>query len=168
VNTKFGSEVMDLNLDLRQRYGYRMRFDLVTNNGTGEHIFNQHAVFKNVHQLCVPGGVMLHILPFIPWVNHGFYNYNPVLFRDLGAANGYETLFLWVGDRWGERADLTDEPWVFREKHPKELSAVLRQFQNDVFVVCAYRKVRDSGFKVPMQGKYVGDIETEELRARYS
>lgn len=168
VNTKFGSEVMDLNVDLRQRYGYRNRFDLVTNNGTGEHIFNQCAVFKNVHQLCVPGGVMLHVLPMLPWVNHGFFNYNPILFRDLGLANGYDTLILWIGDRWGNRADLTKEDWVFREKHPKELNAVLREFKNDVMIVCAFRKLHDVAFKIPMQGKYVGDIEGDDLRARYA
>ncbi len=51
VNSRYGSLVMDLNVDLRERCGFERTFDLVTNNGTGEHIFNQYAVFKNMHQL---------------------------------------------------------------------------------------------------------------------
>src|SRR5512139_885348 len=51
VNSKYGSMIMDLNVDLRETYGFETRYDLVTNNGTGEHIFNQSMVFKNMHQL---------------------------------------------------------------------------------------------------------------------
>jgi len=39
---------------------HQIRFQLVTNNGTGEHVFNQDAIYRNVHQLTVPGGLMLH------------------------------------------------------------------------------------------------------------
>ena len=41
VNDRYRSLVMDLNKDLVEAYGYRETFSLVTNNGTGEHIFNQ-------------------------------------------------------------------------------------------------------------------------------
>src|SRR4051812_23523075 len=37
-------------------------YDLVTNNGTGEHIFDQRQVFETVHDLCNPRGYMLHLL----------------------------------------------------------------------------------------------------------
>ncbi len=94
VNGRYGSLVMDLNQDLRRTYGFARTFDLVTNNGTGEHVFDQRAVFENVHALAKPGGVMLHVLPFFNWLNHGFYAFSPLLFLDLAAANGYEILRL--------------------------------------------------------------------------
>ena len=34
---------------------------------------------------------MLNILPFIDWINHGFYNFNPI-FADLAASNNYEII----------------------------------------------------------------------------
>jgi hypothetical protein len=101
VNERYGSLVMDLNQDVSAAYGFSEAFDLVTNNGTGEHIFNQHAVFLNSHNLCGPGGVMLHCLPFFNWLNHGFYNFNPLLFVDLAAANEYELLRLSVASNRG-------------------------------------------------------------------
>lgn len=57
-------------------------------------MFNQFAVFKNMHDLTRPGGLMLFVLPFYNWLNHGFYNFNPVLFVDLAAANRYEMVRL--------------------------------------------------------------------------
>lgn len=46
VNSLYGSLIMDLNVDLSEVYDYRSTFDVVTNNGTGEHIFNQAAVSR--------------------------------------------------------------------------------------------------------------------------
>jgi len=97
VNSRYGSLIMDLNVDLRERYGFDRTFDLVTNNGTGEHIFNQYQVFRNMHNLTRAGGVMLFVLPFHNWMNHGFFNFNPILFGDLAAANGYRILRLTIG-----------------------------------------------------------------------
>ena len=139
VNSVYGSLVMDLNTDLQETYGYRETFDLVTNNGTGEHIFNQYAVFRNMHQLARPGGVLLFVLPFHNWMNHGFFNFNPLLFTDLAAANGYEVLRLGVGCPVGQlvtarEGRLSDRemrlPW---QPDTPELS--LEHFQNRGAVV---------------------------------
>lgn len=102
VNEKFGSVMMDLNKDLAADYGYSERFSLVTNNGTGEHVFNQYMVFKNVHELCRPNGLMVHSVPFINWVNHGFYSFHPGLYSDLAAANGYGIELIGFADRAGK------------------------------------------------------------------
>ena len=59
--------------------------DLVTNNGDGEHIFDQRTVFENAHNLSRKW--MIHVLPMTTWYNHGFFNYNPILFRDLAARS---------------------------------------------------------------------------------
>jgi hypothetical protein len=37
---------------------------------------------------------MLFNLPFYNWLNHGFYNFNPILFVDLAAVNRYEMVRL--------------------------------------------------------------------------
>lgn len=101
VNARYGSLVMDLNRDLASHYDFRERFDLVTNNGTSEHVFNQAGVFANAHALCSPRGVMLHVLPFFNYLNHGFFSYNPILFHDLAAANGYEVCRLSIASNHG-------------------------------------------------------------------
>jgi SAM-dependent methyltransferase len=101
VNEKFGSITMDLNRSVRRDYGYAEHYDLVIDNGTGEHIFDQRAVFENMHDLCRSGGVMVNVLPFGSFLNHGFFNFHPTLFLDLAAANDYRILGLGIGNRWG-------------------------------------------------------------------
>lgn len=148
LNEKMDAEIYDLN---QKRIGFG-HFDLVTNNGTGEHIFSQENVFWNAHELCIEGGTMLHILPFSPWVNHGFYNYNPILFRDLAEANNYDIIFRMIGDRWGSDFEIEDKE-LYREKRPNELERIVAQSENDLFCVFAF-KHNGGEFKVPTQGKY--------------
>jgi len=108
VNARYGSVVMDLNRDVVAHYGFTERFEFVTNNGTGEHVFNQAAVFANAHALCKAGGIMLHVLPFVNYLNHGFFSFNPILFHDLAAANGYDIVRLSIASNQG--LEIGDSP----------------------------------------------------------
>ena len=47
VNTERDAIAMDLNTDISKQYNFHEQFDLVTDNGTGEHVFNQYTLFKN-------------------------------------------------------------------------------------------------------------------------
>lgn len=139
VNSRYGSLIMDLNTNLGDNYGFRDTFDLVTNNGTGEHVFDQRAVFENMHDLTVAGGLMLHVMPFVNWLNHGFYNFNPVLFVDVAAANGYEVLRLSLANKNGfeevvdlDRGAVTPRPDIV----PPDSSARRKA------ALLAYRQVR--------------------------
>ena len=180
INTELRSIAMDLNFILKDKYNYTEQFDLVTNNGTGEHIFDQRTVFENMHNLCKVGGVMLCVLPFAPWINHGFYNYHPALFRDIAAANGYEWQFQWLAQNTGKYVDLpTDiDGWAnYEQKKPRVPLSELEQAYDElhtrdsraqnISIVTAYRKTSDQPFNIPMQGRYVNDV-VDELKAEYS
>lgn len=67
-------------------------WDIVTNFGTSEHVFNQSVVMKNCHDFAKVGGVILHVVPMSSGMNHGFYNYHPRFFLSLALANNYEVL----------------------------------------------------------------------------
>ena len=84
VNTKKDAIICDLNRSVKEQ-GIDRQFDLVTNNGTGEHIFDQRMVFQNTHDLCKTGGIILNCLPLSPWINHGFYNYKPIFFMEFSS-----------------------------------------------------------------------------------
>lgn len=114
VNSERNSIPMDLNMNLQEKYNFYNQYSLVTNNGTGEHIFDQAEVFRNMHNLTKVGGIMINLLPMTTWINHGFYNFNPVLFRDIAYANNYQWCFLWLGNNEGNYAsfDPNDaDPW---------------------------------------------------------
>lgn len=69
-------------------------FDLVTDFGTGEHIFDQAQVWRTLHDLTKPGGVIVFDRPAQGYQKHGFYLTTDSLFRDLAAANDYAILWL--------------------------------------------------------------------------
>lgn len=169
VNEKMGAVITDLNYEVDvDGLG---QFDLVTNNGTGEHLFNQAMVFKNAHDLCKVGRIMLHIMPFTPWFNHGFFNYNPILFRDIAAANKYGWLFFWITDRVRDPVDLPTEyrGWPFIEKRPHKLLMYVTkgQWNTDIYLVVAWQKMSLNEFKLPLQGKYLKDVDDDGLEKTY-
>jgi hypothetical protein len=141
--------------------------ELVTNNGTSEHIFDQRSCFENAHRLCKVDGCMIHVLPFHPWVNHGFFNYNPILFRDLAIANEYETDLFAIGDRNARLKEMGEEAFV--EKRPEQLIRTLNKVlqTGEAFVIAVFKKVKDSEFCLPFQGKYKTDIQAKDLEAKY-
>lgn len=86
-----GTITADLNKPLRPWPG---KFHLVTDFGTGEHVFNQYQVWKTVHDLTMLGGYIVFDRPTQGYGEHCFYNTNECLIRDLAAANNYEILAL--------------------------------------------------------------------------
>ena len=152
--------------DLNEIVDVAVQASLVTNIGTGEHIFDQNAVFTNMHNLCKVGGVMFCHLPFTPWLNHGLFNYNPILFEALAVANGYGLLALDIGDREGLICDLTFEQ-IVKERGMVELEKAAREAVRPLFVSCAMQKNRDAAFKKPFQKRYIPDIADSGIRAKY-
>jgi SAM-dependent methyltransferase len=72
-------------------------FDLVTNCGTSEHVLNQYNVFKVMHELTRPGGVMYHSVPVGGYTTHGLVTYTPKMFGKLAHANGYQWIDMMLG-----------------------------------------------------------------------
>ena len=106
INGAYNSHKFDLNKNIFEKYNFKEKFDLVINNGTGEHIFDQYNFFLNFHNLTKINGLMLSILPFIDWINHGFYNFNPIFFADLAASNKYDILKISFANRNGAELKL--------------------------------------------------------------
>ena len=83
----------DFAVDLNQPLAGAYRpYDVVTNFGTAEHVYDIARVFAAMHELLVPGGLALHCVPAFAFPNHGFYTPNPNLFIEFARFNGYELL----------------------------------------------------------------------------
>jgi len=88
-----GTFTADLNADLPLRFwADNPPFDLVTNAGTTEHIFDQARCWRTIHDLTAPGGHIFVEQPCEGYPDHGLYNLHPTFFRDLAVANRYEFL----------------------------------------------------------------------------
>jgi hypothetical protein len=87
------TDIIDLNY---QRIPKKMLgvFDVVLNFGTTEHIFNQWNCFEAMHDAATVGGAIYSQLPATGYLDHGYFCYTPVFFRDLAEANRYEIVDL--------------------------------------------------------------------------
>lgn len=70
-------------------------FDTVVNCGTSEHILNQMNVFAAIHAATKPGGMIMHAVPSIGYVDHGYFCYTSRFFFDLAGYNQYEVVDMW-------------------------------------------------------------------------
>jgi len=85
-----GSDDPKYRRDLNYPITLGRQFDIMINNGTSEHIFNQANVFQIMHDHTKTGGFMIHYTVGLGWLDHGFYNVQPHFFLDLSKYNRYE------------------------------------------------------------------------------
>ena len=64
-------------------------FDMIFDGGTTEHVFNVPNALRNVQSMVKVGGRILHVLPASNYVNHGYYQFSPMLLYDYYRANKY-------------------------------------------------------------------------------
>lgn len=167
VNTEKDAIALDLNLDLKKDCNYNEQYNLVTNNGTGEHIFNQYTVFKNVHDLCKSGGLMIHNLPFTGYIDHGFYNFHPNLFVELARSNKYAMKELWIGTSDGNRIEKIDIAAGYYKNNDFVKRFDMNAWNQNLLVVAIMKKENNNEFKMPFQNMYDGDIADLSIKARY-
>ncbi len=168
INGAYDSLQFDLNKNILKTYNYKKKYDLVINNGTGEHVFNQYSLFLNFHNLTRCNGIMLNILPFIDWINHGFYNFNPIFFADLAASNNYEIIKISLANRYGAELKLDGDNFsvLFEQIKPDKNNSKFQsmieiakdKIGKNILLVVISRKTSDTSFKIPLQGKYLNDV----------
>lgn len=122
-----GTLTADLNLPLAP---LENPFDLVTDFGTGEHIFDQAQVWRTLHALTKRGGFIAFDRPSYGYTKHCYYVTNRCLYEDIAAANGYEVL--WLEQAATPRGELIRG--VYRRPNTK------------------------AAFKVPQQGRYLKSL----------
>ena len=53
-----------------------------------------HSPSRVMHDFARAGAAMVHVVPFTGYFNHGLFNYHPIFFVLLAAANGYQIDYL--------------------------------------------------------------------------
>jgi len=140
----------DFNFDIQIEYKYKKTFDVVTNFGTAEHIFNQYLVFKNIHNLCNKNGLMIHSLPIQGALEHGLYNYQPNFFISLAKINNYHIKY--IGIRHKDINNYALEELDDLSKLNNLMKTIDIKTTLGIFVI--YEKTLNNTFQIPFQGRY--------------
>lgn len=118
-----GAEIADLRKDLK----FKPEFDVVIDCGTKEHVDGPlWRPFKNIHEACAVGGIMIHENPKTGnWPLHGQHYFTKKFFNQLAKGCGYELL------------EVTEEPAMGNTKDGWNICAVLRKTEESKFVTTA-------------------------------
>ncbi len=147
----------NLNEDISLKYGFKEKFDLVTDHGTTEHCFDQFNVFRNAHNLCAKGGIMIHGLPFQGHINHGLFQYQPALFDALAAANNYQIIgiYLNINSGTGDISTYSNELMKYIKMEFGTTNCML---------LVVMKKIDDQEFKIPYDGMYFEWPDAQKTR----
>lgn len=106
--------------DLREPFDLG-EFDIVTNFGTCEHIDGSlYIPFKNIHNACKPGGIMIHENPATGhWPGHGQHYFTMGFYTAIAKTCGYVI------------EDLCEEFAMGNTLDGKNICCVLRKGDND-------------------------------------
>jgi SAM-dependent methyltransferase len=152
----YKTQIFDLNRDaLEERL--HGAFDTVINSGTTEHVLNQLNAFRVIHDAVKRDGHMVHVLPCVGYVDHGFFAYTPRVFLDIAGYNNYELVFFeYQGPNQGK--DLYSIVRDYRPYFPclsatlDAATTALATFRApDVAAIVVFRKKRDARFCTPME-----------------
>jgi SAM-dependent methyltransferase len=149
-----------LKLDLNQPIALGEQYDILINGGTAEHVFDIRQFFSSCHQVTRPGGLMLHLLPFLGWLEHGFYNFNPTFFWDLAQANGYTVVLL-------AYTEITPARVVALRSREQllEMARAGGLGQTAMLYAVLRKPEAEAEFRIPMQGVYAGGVSGEVMEA---
>lgn len=108
-----GSVIADLRSDLK----FRPEFDYIFQHGTVEHVDGSlYQPFKNIHDACKPGGLMIHENPKTGnWPKHGYHYFTEGFYTVLAKACGYEILELTSEASMGNDVDGWNVSCVMRK-----------------------------------------------------
>lgn len=125
-------------------------FDVILDCGTIEHIFDVKQVFSNLFSMIRLHGSVIHFSPFNIWPDHGFYCYNPTLFKSIYAKNYFRI------NELSTYSITDDDDWIFNSYQ----SSIMIPDNSDYWkqkmgIFCVAKKIQDeSSFIVPQQEIY--------------
>ncbi len=104
-----GADIVDDLNDPSLPERVRTNFDLVYDSGTLEHIFDAPTALRSIARLVSIGGAIVHSTPANGFMDHGFWQVSPDLYRTFYAKAGFEiltsALFVFDADPYVIRAD---------------------------------------------------------------
>tara|TARA_R110002012_G_scaffold151007_1_gene310820 strand:- start:1062 stop:2633 length:1572 start_codon:yes stop_codon:yes gene_type:complete len=136
------------------------KYDLVTNIGVSDKIFDFGRMFERMHAMTAPGGAMLHVVPFFGNDDNSYYTIMPTLMEELAIVNGYKILGAWL------HVDGLNSALYWDDNHFRSLDINIKDLDGSAYYIALFQKVHDTEFNIPFQFKY-RELRSEHAAQRY-
>ena len=90
INGDHGAIVHDLNKPFEDKSKFN-KFDIVTDQGSCEHVFDIAECYRTMHNLSKPGGYI--IIAQAVWKGNGYFKFDDSFFEGIAAANSYKVIY---------------------------------------------------------------------------
>ncbi len=129
-------------------------YDVVIDVGTTEHVFHVPNTLRNIAETTKVGGLVIHINPSNNVIDHGFYQFSPILFYQYYTENGFEPISCKFTR---EPADgRFGEPIQFFDYRPDIQGCTVDGSADATYGVafCFRKTEKSSSDRIPQQGHY--------------
>ena len=155
INSKYGAINHDLNKPFEDKSKFN-KFDIVTDHGSCEHVFNISECYKTMHNLTKPGGYI--IIKQAIWNGNGYFKFDESFFEGIAAANNYKIIFnSYVVSHLKKTKHGSNIE--FHIPRNRELFNALN-FEKilDLDIYGVLQKIKDDEFKIPYQGNLMKEM----------
>ena len=156
-----GAIVHDLNKPFEDSSMFN-KFDIATDFGCCEHVFNISECYKTLHKLVKPGGYLIVDQALIK--GNGYFKFDETFFEGIASANNYKIIFSSYVITTGEKTE-NGSYYQFHIPRNYKLLDVLdysklgnidKSDAIGIFVVM--QKTTNEEFKIPYQGSIYNDV----------
>ena len=164
LNGEHGALTPDLNVPLTDQ-SLVGSYDLVTDQGTNEHVFNVAEAYRTMHRLAKVGGLLVNVQAVFR--GNGYFLYDCSFFEGLAQANQYQILFasyIVTLPGEGDPGDLDE----FHIPASADLLDVIDWSRVSNIGICyVFRKARDAEFATPYTYGH-GDAASHGYRLQFA
>jgi hypothetical protein len=155
MNGDYGAIVHDLNKPFEDRSKFN-KFDIVTDHGSCEHVFNIAECYRTMHNLTKLGGYI--IVAQAIWKGNGYFKFDESFFEGIAAANNYKIIFNSYEISPGEKTK-NGSHLQFHIPRNRELFNVLDFSKLEgLGIYGVLQKTKEDEFKIPYQGKFMKEV----------
>ena len=156
INADYGATVHDLNKPFEDKSKFN-KFDIVTDHGSCEHVFNIAECYRTMHNLAKPGGYI--IIAQAVWKGNGYFKFDESFFEGIAAANNYKIIF---NSYVFSNKDKTINGSHLQFHIPRnqkllkvlDLSNIYKK-EGRLHIYGVLQKTNANEFKIPYQGKFM-------------
>lgn len=154
MNGEHGAIPLDLNKELTDTK-LRNRFDMITDHGCNEHIFNASEAFRTMHWLCKPDGLIVICQQL--YRGNGYYLFEPSFFEGLAAANSYKVLFTSFSVTLKEKTENGSNHQYHIPLSYELIEALEWTKLHGIGINYVMQKTSAADFKLPYQDSYMSE-----------
>ena len=155
INGDYGAIVHDLNKPFEDRSKFN-KFDIVTDYGSCEHVFDIAECYRTMHNLTKPGGYIIIYQAVLK--GNGYFKFDDSFFEGIAAANNYNIIFnSYIIRTVNETKSGSGQE--FHIPRNRELFNVLDfSTLEDLGIYGVLQKTKEDKFKIPYQGKLMREV----------